>query len=76
MYEPVAAQVDATTTALTLTTLFLAALAGSVWGLFLIARRQGGRLTAIPFGSLLAPAAMVVLLWGDGWVDSYMGLFR
>jgi len=59
---------------LTLLTLFLAALAGSVWGIALIARRRGGGQTAIPFGSLLAPAAMVMFLWGDGWLGAYMRL--
>ncbi len=61
---------------LTLLTLFLAALAGSLWGVSLIARRRGGAQTALPFGTLLAPAAMVALLWGDGWVRAYVGLFR
>jgi leader peptidase (prepilin peptidase) / N-methyltransferase len=61
---------------LTLVTLFLAALAGSIWGVVLIARRQGGGATALPFGSLLAPAAMVAFLWGADWVRAYAGLFR
>jgi leader peptidase (prepilin peptidase)/N-methyltransferase len=61
---------------LTLLTLFLAALAGSIWGGFLIARKQGGGKTALPFGSLLAPSAMVAFLWGDTWVAAYAGLFR
>lgn len=61
---------------LTLLTLFLAALAGSLWGAALIARRQGGGQTALPFGTLLAPTAMVAFLWGDGWVRAYMELFR
>ncbi|MBI5709842.1 MAG: prepilin peptidase [Candidatus Eisenbacteria bacterium] len=57
-------------------TLFLAALAGSVWGGTLIALRRGGGKTALPFGALLAPAAMVVFLWGDRWVNAYLSLFR
>ena len=60
----------------TLLTLFLAALAGSLWGAFLIARRSGGGQTALPFGTLLAPAAMAVFLWGEAWIRGYMGLFR
>lgn len=61
---------------LTLVTLFLAALAGSIWGAILISRKEGGGKTALPFGSLLAPAAMVAFLWGDAWVRAYTGLFR
>ena len=57
---------------LTLLTLFLAALAGSLWGGFLILRRQGDGKTAIPFGTLLAPAAMVAFLWGESWFHAYL----
>jgi leader peptidase (prepilin peptidase)/N-methyltransferase len=60
---------------LTLVTLFLAALAGSAWGLALIARGRGSGQTALPFGALLAPAAMVACLWGAGWLEAYMSLF-
>jgi len=44
--------------------IFLASLAGSIFGMLLIARGQGSRRTAIPFGTFLAPAAMVLLLYG------------
>jgi leader peptidase (prepilin peptidase)/N-methyltransferase len=59
----------------TLLTLFLAALIGSLWGLFLIVRRAGGGQTALPFGTLLAPAAMAAFLWGETWIRGYFGLF-
>jgi leader peptidase (prepilin peptidase)/N-methyltransferase len=59
---------------LTLVTLFLAALAGSVWGVTLMLRRRGGGQTALPFGTLLCPAAMVVFLWGDDLVRGYQRL--
>jgi leader peptidase (prepilin peptidase) / N-methyltransferase len=59
---------------LTLLTLFLAALAGSLWGGILMLRRQGGGQTALPFGTLLAPAAMVAFLWGDVWVSTYFAV--
>jgi leader peptidase (prepilin peptidase) / N-methyltransferase len=59
---------------LTLLTLFLAALAGSIWGGILMARRVGSGQTALPFGTLLCPAAMVVYLWGDDWVRAYFDL--
>ncbi len=59
---------------LTLVTMFLAALAGSIWGLALIASGRGGGKTALPFGTLLAPAAMLACLWGTAWLEAYSGL--
>ena len=59
---------------LTLVTLFLAALVGSLWGAILIVRRIGGGQTALPFGSLLAPSALVVFLWGGYWLGAYFRL--
>ncbi len=53
--------------------IFLASLAGSLFGGVLIARGKGSRRTAIPFGTFLAPAAIVLLLYGDtlyGWYRS------
>ena len=60
---------------LTLLTLFLAALVGSLWGAVLMARRIGGGQTALPFGTLLCPAAMLVFLWGDDLIRGYLRLF-
>jgi prepilin signal peptidase PulO-like enzyme (type II secretory pathway) len=57
-----------------LLTLFLAALGGTLWGATLIVRREGGGKTALPFGTLLAPAAMVAFLWGEGWTSAYLRL--
>jgi leader peptidase (prepilin peptidase)/N-methyltransferase len=57
---------------LTLLTLFVAALAGSAWGGVLLLRRAGGGQTALPFGTLLAPAALVAFLWGDAWIGGYV----
>ena len=59
---------------LALLTLLVAALAGTLWGGLLIARGEGHGKTALPFGALLAPAALVCLLWGDGWMAAYVGL--
>jgi len=61
---------------LSLLTLFLASMVGAVWGAVLIARGSGHARTALPFGTLLAPAAMIAFLWGDGWLNAYLTLFR
>ena len=61
---------------LSLLTLMLAALAGSLWGAVLIARGTGHGKTQLPFGTMLAPAAMAALLWGEGWSRAYLSLFR
>ncbi len=58
---------------LTLVALFLAALAGSAWGLWLMTRGRGGMKSPLPFGALLAPAAMIVFLWGRAWLHAYLG---
>jgi len=51
--------------------IFLASLAGSVFGMLLIARGKGGRRTAIPFGTFLAPAAITLSLYGDSLFRLY-----
>ena len=60
---------------LSLLTVMLAALAGSLWGIVLIARGQGNGRTALPFGTLLAPAAMAAFLWGESLKSAYLSLF-
>lgn len=59
---------------LTLLTLFVASLAGSLWGGALMLRGRGGMKSELPFGTLLAPAAMIVFLWGHGWLGAYVRL--
>ncbi|HEY2956130.1 MAG TPA: prepilin peptidase [Candidatus Eisenbacteria bacterium] len=59
---------------LSLLTLMLAALAGTLWGGVLIARGSGHARTELPFGTVLAPAAMVAFLWGDAWMSTYLSL--
>jgi leader peptidase (prepilin peptidase)/N-methyltransferase len=61
---------------LVLLAFFLAAFAGSLWGGWLILRRQGDGLTALPFGTLLVPATMVAFLWGNAWIGAYLRLIR
>lgn len=55
-------------------TIFLASLGGSLFGALLIARGKGSRRTAIPFGTFLAPAAMVLLLYGEPLFRLYRSL--
>jgi prepilin signal peptidase PulO-like enzyme (type II secretory pathway) len=55
-------------------TLLMAAVAGSLWGMVLMSRGLGDGKTELPFGTLLAPAAMIAFLWGGGWVEAYLGL--
>jgi leader peptidase (prepilin peptidase) / N-methyltransferase len=59
---------------LTLLTLFVASFAGSLWGGALMLKGRGGMKSELPFGTLLAPAAMIVFLWGHGWIGAYVGL--
>jgi leader peptidase (prepilin peptidase)/N-methyltransferase len=51
--------------------IFLASLAGSIFGVLLIARGKGSRRTAIPFGTFLAPAAIALCLFGDSLFRLY-----
>ncbi len=51
--------------------IFLASLAGSAFGVLLIARGKGSRRTAIPFGTFLAPAAIALCLYGDSFFRLY-----
>jgi hypothetical protein len=37
-------------------------------------RGTGDGRTAIPFGTLLAPAALVAFLWGPGIIGAWIGL--
>jgi leader peptidase (prepilin peptidase)/N-methyltransferase len=55
--------------------IFAAALAGSVVGTVLIAAGKAGRRTALPFGTLLAPAAVLAALLGPAIWHWYGGLF-
>lgn len=57
-----------------LLTIFLGSLLGSLAGLGAIALGRGGRRTALPFGTFLAPAAVLVLFWGAPLVRWYLGL--
>jgi leader peptidase (prepilin peptidase)/N-methyltransferase len=57
-------------------TITLAAFGGALTGALLMARGRGGMRSELPFGTFLAPAAMVVFLWGERWADAYLSLLR
>jgi leader peptidase (prepilin peptidase)/N-methyltransferase len=61
---------------LTFLTMMLAALAGSIWGAALILRGRGSGRTELPFGTLLAPAAMITFLVGERLVNFYLTLMH
>ena len=54
--------------------IFLASLAGSLFGVLLIARGKGDKRSAIPFGTFLAPSAVALLLYGDPLFRWYRSL--
>jgi leader peptidase (prepilin peptidase) / N-methyltransferase len=56
--------------------IFLAALAGTVVSIVLMARGKADGKTALPFGTFLAPAAMVSFLWGDAFFRWYLGFLH
>lgn len=58
-----------------LAVLFLGAVAGSVYGLWLMRRTGGDGKTAVAFGSFLAPAACLMLFTGAQLLSLYLGTF-
>jgi leader peptidase (prepilin peptidase)/N-methyltransferase len=56
--------------------LFLAAFAGSLYGLYLMRREKAGGQTAVAFGSFLAPAACLLWFVGERVLDLYFGAFQ
>ena len=61
---------------LTLVTLMMASLAGSVVGVSLIALRRGGLKLALPFGTFLAVGAALSATIGPGVLAWYVGFLR
>jgi leader peptidase (prepilin peptidase)/N-methyltransferase len=58
-----------------LLTVFAASFVGSVAGGVLMAVQKGGRRTALPFGTFLAPVGLAVYLWGGALINWYLGRF-
>jgi leader peptidase (prepilin peptidase)/N-methyltransferase len=55
--------------------LFLAAFAGSVYGVWLMRHARGNGKTAVAFGAFLAPAACLMLFSGGRLLSLYLGTF-
>lgn len=60
----------------TLLVLILASFAGALFGLYLISRKGKDAQFALPFGSFIAPAAFVAMIWGDQIIRAYMSLYK
>ena len=60
----------------TLLVLVLASFVGALVGVFFILRRGKDFQFALPFGTFIAPAAFVAMLWGEAIVRSYLSLYR
>jgi leader peptidase (prepilin peptidase)/N-methyltransferase len=57
-------------------TLLLASFAGALVGLFLLSFRKKDLQFSLPFGTFLAPAAFVALVWGDRIIRAYLSLYK
>ncbi len=60
----------------TLLTLILASLVGALVGVFFILFRKKGLHYSLPFGSFLAAAAFISLLWGQKIISAYLSLYK
>ncbi len=60
----------------TVLTLLLASVVGAVFGLMLMKFRGKDMKYAMPFGSFIAPAAFVSLVWGEHLITWYLSLFK
>jgi len=56
-------------------TLFIGSMVGTLICVSIILKGKGTRLTAFPFGTFLAPAAWVILFFGDILWTAYLSLF-
>jgi leader peptidase (prepilin peptidase)/N-methyltransferase len=59
-----------------LLTIILASLAGVLAGILVIVVRKKDFQFLMPYGTFLAPAAFVALVWGDRILRAYLGLFQ
>lgn len=61
---------------LTLLTIFIGSVLGSLVGLLLISFRGGSMKMQIPFGVFLGPAAIIALFVGRQFITWYVGMYR
>ncbi|HSB09951.1 MAG TPA: prepilin peptidase [Blastocatellia bacterium] len=61
---------------LTLLTIFIASLLGSLVGILMIASRGGTMKMQIPFGVFLGPAGIIALFAGQQFIMWYVGMYR
>jgi prepilin signal peptidase PulO-like enzyme (type II secretory pathway) len=61
---------------LTLLTIFIGSLLGSLVGVLLISLRGGSMKMQIPFGVFLGPAAIIALFAGQQFIAWYVGMYR
>jgi prepilin signal peptidase PulO-like enzyme (type II secretory pathway) len=61
---------------LTLLTIFIGSLLGSLIGILIILIRGGNMKMQIPFGVFLGPAAIIVLFVGQHLIVWYVGMYR
>ncbi|HEY6375562.1 MAG TPA: prepilin peptidase [Edaphobacter sp.] len=56
--------------------LFIGVLLASLYGVWLVLRRNGSAATRLPFGSFLSAGGLIAALWGNTLIDNYLALFR
>jgi leader peptidase (prepilin peptidase)/N-methyltransferase len=57
-------------------TLILGSFLGALVGVYIIVVRKQDTQFALPFGTFLAPAAFVALVWGERIITWYLGMFQ
>ncbi len=57
-------------------TLILASMIGALTGVFFILSKKKDLQFALPFGTFLAPAAFVSMLWGERIITAYLSLYK
>ena len=60
----------------TILTLILASVVGAIFGLLLIKFKKKDLQYSLPFGTFIAAAAFVCLIWGQPVITWYFSLFR
>jgi leader peptidase (prepilin peptidase)/N-methyltransferase len=61
---------------LSLLTIFIGSLMGSLIGIWMIVSRRGTMKMEIPFGVFLGPAAIIALFVGQSLIEWYLGMYR